>query len=112
MAASTHHLLLLVASSSAYSLPAAGRAASASLPLPRRIAPRACAEPAAVPDEEHQPTRRRDDEADGRRGSAEVEVPSLSVSLEPRALHLWGNHTQSPNPGLHINHVHGQKVSG
>ena len=50
MAASTHHLLLLVASTAAYSLPAAGRAASASLPLPRRIAPRACAEPAAVPD--------------------------------------------------------------
>ena len=43
-------LCVLVASSSAYSLPAAGRAASASLRLPRRIAPRACAEPAAVPD--------------------------------------------------------------
>ena len=78
--------------------------------VPLRSAP--MTEPTAVPDEEHQPTRRRDDEADGRRGSAEVEVPSLSVSLEPRALHLWGNHTQSPNPGLHINHVHGQKVSG
>ena len=43
-------LAALVASSSAYSLPAAGRAASTSLPLPRRNFARACAEPAAVPD--------------------------------------------------------------
>ena len=50
MAASTHHLLLLVASTAGYSLPAAGRAASTSPPLPRRNFARACAEPAAVPD--------------------------------------------------------------
>ena len=40
-------LATLVASTAAYSLPAASRAASASLRLPRIIA---CAEPAAVPD--------------------------------------------------------------